>query len=125
VDEPVGYVERLIREAMDRGEFDNLPGRGRPLEDLDDTYDPAWWAKRYVQRQRALDDLGEVAREVRTFLDMVWMVPDEARVRSEVDALNRRLDEVNARLPHHERHPLLDPLEVVELWRRSRFRGAV
>ena len=25
------HVERLIREATERGEFDNLPGRGRPL----------------------------------------------------------------------------------------------
>ncbi len=29
------YVEELIREAMERGEFDNLPGAGRPL-DLDE-----------------------------------------------------------------------------------------
>ena len=28
-------AEQKIREAQERGEFDNLPGRGRPLE-LDD-----------------------------------------------------------------------------------------
>jgi hypothetical protein len=36
-------VERLIREARERGEFDDLPGAGRPL-DLDD--DELWWIRR-------------------------------------------------------------------------------
>ena len=29
------WVERQIREATARGEFDNLPGAGKPIEDLD------------------------------------------------------------------------------------------
>ena len=29
-------VEDVIREAMERGEFDNLPGKGRPLNLSDD-----------------------------------------------------------------------------------------
>ncbi|MBI3972709.1 MAG: DUF1992 domain-containing protein [Chloroflexi bacterium] len=29
------HVDRLIREAQERGEFDNLPGTGKPLQ-LDD-----------------------------------------------------------------------------------------
>ncbi len=28
-------AEAKIREAMERGEFDNLPGRGKPLQGLD------------------------------------------------------------------------------------------
>ena len=28
-------AEKKIQEAMEQGEFDNLPGRGRPLEGLD------------------------------------------------------------------------------------------
>ena len=26
------WVERQIREAMERGEFDNLPGKGKPID---------------------------------------------------------------------------------------------
>ena len=37
-------VERQIREARERGDFDDLPGRGRPL-DLSDT-DELWWVRR-------------------------------------------------------------------------------
>ena len=35
-----------IREAQERGEFDNLPGAGKPLTDLGDTDDPMWWVRR-------------------------------------------------------------------------------
>lgn len=37
------WIDRIIREARERGEFDNLPGRGQPLN-LDDNRceDPSW-----------------------------------------------------------------------------------
>ena len=38
------HIERLIREATERGEFDNLPGAGRPLA-LGNPDDPDWWIK--------------------------------------------------------------------------------
>ena len=40
-------VERAIREAQERGEFDNLPGAGKPLRNLGspDVEDPDWWVK--------------------------------------------------------------------------------
>ena len=34
-------VERRIREAVERGDFDDLPGAGKPL-DLRDAGDPEW-----------------------------------------------------------------------------------
>ena len=44
-------VERQIRLAMERGEFADLPGYGRPIEDLDEGYDPLWWVKRWTERE--------------------------------------------------------------------------
>jgi DnaJ family protein C protein 28 len=35
-------VERLIREAQERGEFDRLPGAGKPLEFEDDRWAGDW-----------------------------------------------------------------------------------
>ncbi len=46
-----GYADRQIREAMERGEFDDLPGAGQPLPDLGESYDANWWVKRWVQRE--------------------------------------------------------------------------
>lgn len=31
-------IDKMIREAMERGEFDNLPGKGKPLTHLDDYF---------------------------------------------------------------------------------------
>ena len=42
------WIDRQIREAMERGEFDDLPGAGRPLH-LDD--DPDWWVKAKIARE--------------------------------------------------------------------------
>ena len=39
-------VEKAIREAQERGEFDDLPGAGKPLKDLGDPDDPLWWLRR-------------------------------------------------------------------------------
>jgi hypothetical protein len=44
-------VERQIRLAMERGEFADLPGSGRPIEDLDEAYDPLWWVKKWAERE--------------------------------------------------------------------------
>ena len=55
-------VERQIRLAMERGEFVDLPGAGRPIEDLDEGYDPLWWVKKWAQRE------GVTAAEVHRML---------------------------------------------------------
>ena len=36
-------IDRQIREAMERGEFDNLPGAGKPLDLTPDPNTPADW----------------------------------------------------------------------------------
>ena len=43
-------VERRIKEAMERGEFDDLPGTGAPLPDAGQPYDELWWVKKWLQR---------------------------------------------------------------------------
>ncbi|HYN66520.1 MAG TPA: DUF1992 domain-containing protein, partial [Ornithinibacter sp.] len=45
-------VEKAIREAQERGEFDDLPGAGKPLTGLGDLDDPMWWLRRYVEREQ-------------------------------------------------------------------------
>ena len=45
------WVDRQIRAAMARGEFDNLPGAGKPLR-LPDRHDPDWWVKGLIEREK-------------------------------------------------------------------------
>ena len=51
-----GVIERVaedkIRAAIEEGKFDNLPGHGKPIADIDEPYDPTWWVKRWIDRER-------------------------------------------------------------------------
>lgn len=110
--------DRMIREAMERGEFTDLPGNGRPIPGLEASYHPDWWARRYVERLREGDAIAQVAREVEHALGDIWPLPDEPPVRAAVGRLNDRLREANTAAPGSEPAPLLDPDEVVAIWRR-------
>lgn len=45
------WVEQQIRESMDRGEFDELDGRGRPISDLDEPNDDLRWVRQKLKRE--------------------------------------------------------------------------
>jgi hypothetical protein len=44
--------ERLIREAMEAGEFDELPGAGKPLPGAGVPDDDLWWVREWLKRTR-------------------------------------------------------------------------
>lgn len=48
-------VERMIREAIERGEFDDLSGRGQPIPGAGTADTEGWWIRRWVQRNRAVE----------------------------------------------------------------------
>ncbi|MEE8376204.1 MAG: DUF1992 domain-containing protein [Acidimicrobiia bacterium] len=45
-------VDRLIREAMQAGEFDDLPGAGKPISGAGTTDDEYWWFRDWVKRNQ-------------------------------------------------------------------------
>ena len=46
------WIDRQIREAQERGEFDNLPRAGKPIKGLDSRRDDDWWAKSLIRREQ-------------------------------------------------------------------------
>lgn len=44
-------VEDKIRAAIEAGDFDNLPGLGKPSPVCDEPYDPNWWIRRKLLRE--------------------------------------------------------------------------
>lgn len=81
-----------VRRAIERGEFDDLPGSGRPL-DLPDRHDPDWWLKNLVKRERFVLlppsiqlRMEDAALDER--LDAMW---SEGDVRHEIEEFNRRV----------------------------------
>jgi hypothetical protein len=45
-------AEQRIREAQAAGEFDNLPGFGRPIPGIDEPHDELWWVKDKLKREQ-------------------------------------------------------------------------
>lgn len=44
-------VEQQIREAIERGEFDNLPGAGKPIPGAGRPDDELWWVKQKLREE--------------------------------------------------------------------------
>lgn len=109
-------VEDQLREAMERGAFDDLPGTGRRLELGDDS--PDWWAKRKMEELRHQEQVMEMARRLEAERDRIWSLTDEAAVRTATEELNRRIEDLSPLLRGEEQLDLLDPDTAVTTWRR-------
>src|SRR3954449_4115018 len=80
--ERAAYVEVAIQQAIRRGEFDNLPGAGKPLPGLGTQHDPDWWIKRKIQTEK-LTGLGPPALTLRV---------ESAELPERLDELSREGD---------------------------------
>ncbi|HEX9847321.1 MAG TPA: DUF1992 domain-containing protein [Acidimicrobiia bacterium] len=50
------YVDRIIREAMEAGDFDDLPGEGKPIPGAGTARDDLWWVREWIKRNQPGDD---------------------------------------------------------------------
>ena len=117
------WREELIRLAHEEGGFDNLPGAGKPLADLGDTYDPDWWVKKLVQREKVsmLPPALEVLRKVEAEVERIWTLSREDEVRERIRALNVEIARANARAAEGPptRVAPLDADTIVAEWRAA------
>lgn len=95
------FIETAIQVAIRRGEFDDLPGAGKPLEGLGTHHDPDWWIRRKIETEN-LTGLGPPAillrtedRELNGQLDLLGR---ESDVRTVVEDFNRRVREARRQL---------------------------
>jgi Domain of unknown function (DUF1992) len=112
-------VERQIREGIERGEFDNLPGAGKPLPGLDGPRDEEWWVKAKLRREQVshLPPALAVRKEVEVARERIAAAASEATVRQIVAEINERILHVNS---HTTTGPpsTLVPLDVELVVRR-------
>lgn len=71
-------AEAKIREAVERGEFDNLPGHGKPLKIEDLSHIPEEWRASYI------------------ILKNAGFLPEEVQIKKEIYALKQQINACNS-----------------------------
>jgi len=91
------WIDKQIYDAEQRGEFDNLAGKGKPLADIDEPLDELWWVKRKLKEEGVsfLPPALAIRREVELTRELIASAETEERVRDLVAAINARIREVN------------------------------
>ena len=89
-------LDRAIREAAERGAFDDLPGAGKPLP-MRNSGDPDWWLKDLMVREgitgsELLPPAVALRREADGFPESLRDLPDEAAVRRVLEDFNARVE---------------------------------
>lgn len=87
------FAERKIREAQVQGQFDALPGFGKPIPSLDEPDDENWWIKDKLRREGLvlLPPILEARRDIEKTLEAIQSMPSEHQVRVALQALNERI----------------------------------
>jgi len=119
-------IDQKIREAMEQGEFDDLPGKGKPIDTSENPFeDPemrlahrmlrnAGFAPSWIEERKDIDSEFEIARKE---MSRVWTVRQNAlgteheaaartrwekaltAFREKVAELNRRITKWNLKVP--------------------------
>ncbi|MDO9630532.1 MAG: DUF1992 domain-containing protein [Humidesulfovibrio sp.] len=97
----LAFIERLaeerIKKAQDEGVFDDLPGRGRPLDLEDDAHVPedlrmAW---RVLKNADCLPPELLAKREINTARELLAGMTDEAERHAQMQRLNLLITKLN------------------------------
>lgn len=95
------FIETAIQVAIRRGDFDDLPGAGKPIEGLGTHHDPDWWIRRKIETEN-LTGLGPPAILLRTedreLNDQLDLLGRESDVRDVLEDFNRRVREARRQL---------------------------
>jgi hypothetical protein len=94
------WVERQIQEAVDRGEFDNLPGTGKPLPGAGggSGIDEDWWLRGYLAREGVSSDALRpesllLRKQIELLPETVRSLDTEEEVRAVVARVNGKVME--------------------------------
>lgn len=122
--EQAKWVDLQVQQSIQRGEFDNLPGAGKPIKNLDRDHDPDWWVKQLVERERivVLPRSVQLRKDDAELDDLLDTQTTEDGARRIVEEFNERV--IAARYGAPEGPPLITmPRDVdatLDAWRERR-----
>jgi hypothetical protein len=104
-------VEQRIKEALEKGEFDNLPGQGEPLSLEDESRVPEdlRLAYKVLKNADCLPPELELKKEIRQMEDMLENIPDEKEKYRQIKKINYKIMKLNM-MGH--KSPLLEEKEI-------------
>lgn len=118
------WIDKQVREATERGEFENLRGTGKPIPNSVD--DENWWLQSYLRREGVRGDgllppSLILRRDIEELPETVRDMTSEREVRKTVSELNERIVEW-LRMPHGPFVPVgpVNTEEIVMQWRADR-----
>jgi hypothetical protein len=104
-------AERRIREAQERGEFEDLPGRGEPLDLKDDSFVPEdlRLAYKILKNADCLPPELEAKKEIRQMEDLLESIPDEKERYKLIKKINYQIMKLNVM---GKKSPLLEEQQI-------------
>jgi hypothetical protein len=91
------WIDRQVREAEKRGEFDDLPSAGKPLPDLDKPIDENWWIKNKLRSEGLsyTPPLLALKKRATDALALAAEAPSEAKAQEIIEEINEEIREAN------------------------------
>lgn len=104
-------VEQRIKEAVENGEFENLPGKGKPIPIEDDSHVPEdlRLAYKLLKNADCLPPELLEKKEIRQMEDMLALVPDEKERYKLIKKINFKIMKLNVM---GKKSPLLEEKQI-------------
>lgn len=104
-------IERKIKEAQEKGEFDNLPGEGEPLKLDDDRHIPEdlRLAYKILKNADCVPPEIETKKEIRQMEDLLENIQDEKEKYKLIKKINYTIMKLNM---NHKPSPLFEEKQI-------------
>lgn len=93
------FVEEILEEARTRGDFENLPGKGKPFPWINQDAGEDWLVQHIMEENHIVPPWLELDQEIRR--DLTWLRehPSDPRRAEYIQKLNRKIDDFNLVAP--------------------------
>jgi hypothetical protein len=93
-------ADRRIEEAMCKGKFDNLPGKGQPIElepvPADENARLTWWALKILRQNDVIPEQVTWRKALDHLQERLTRAQDESAIRSAVAKINELVHRINS-----------------------------